>query len=66
MKRFILNSGPDRSGKIRLSGDDYHYLARVRRLAPGECFPASLPSGARVLIRVDSAQGGVLTGAVLP
>jgi len=66
MKRFILNSEPDRNGTVRLTGDDYHYLARVRRLAPGEFFPALLPSGEKVLIRVDSLDGGVLTGTTAP
>ena len=66
MKRFILNSEADSKGKIRLTGADYHYLARVRRLAEGEVFPALLPCGAKVLIHVDSVDGAVLTGTVSP
>ena len=66
MKRFILNSEPERNGTVRLTGEDYHYLARVRRLAPGEYFPGLLPSGEKVLIRIDSVDGGVLTGTVAP
>ena len=66
MKRFILNSEPERNGTVRLTGDDYHYLARVRRLAPGEYFPGLLPSGEKVLIRVNSVDGGVLTGMAAP
>ncbi|MCL2879924.1 MAG: 16S rRNA (uracil(1498)-N(3))-methyltransferase [Treponema sp.] len=66
MKKFLLNSAPDRCGKIRLSGDDYHYLVRVRRLAPGEYFPGRLASGENVLIRVDSVDGGILAGTVTP
>jgi 16S rRNA (uracil1498-N3)-methyltransferase len=62
MKRFILTESPDSRGRVRLSGDDYHYLVRVRRLAPGEAFPALLPGGAETLVRVCSVEGGVLTG----
>lgn len=64
MKRFILNREPDSSGMVRLEGDDYHYLVRVRRLAPGEFFPALLPGGAEVLVQVRSVEGGVLTGVL--
>jgi 16S rRNA (uracil1498-N3)-methyltransferase len=62
MKRFILPREPQKDGTIQLSGDDYHYLVRVRRLAPGEAFPAILPGGAETLVRVLSVEGGVLTG----
>jgi 16S rRNA (uracil1498-N3)-methyltransferase len=62
MKRFILNQAPGSDGKIRLSGEDYHYLVRVRRLAPGEIFPALLPGGGETLVQVLSVEGGVLTG----
>ena len=66
MKQFILSSEPERNGAIRLTGSDYHYLVRVRRLAAGECFPALLQSGGPVLIRVDSVDGGALHGTVVP
>ncbi|MDR1588443.1 MAG: 16S rRNA (uracil(1498)-N(3))-methyltransferase [Treponema sp.] len=66
MKRFILSGGPDRNGRIRLEGSDYHYLVRVRRLAPGEVFPALLPGGGEVLVRVLATGGGTLTGDCLP
>ncbi|MDR2478966.1 MAG: 16S rRNA (uracil(1498)-N(3))-methyltransferase [Treponema sp.] len=62
MKRFILNEAPDNNGRVRLAGNDYHYLVRVRRLAPGEYFPALLPSGEETFIRVQTVEGGVLTG----
>jgi 16S rRNA (uracil1498-N3)-methyltransferase len=62
MKRFILNQMPGGDGKIRLTGEDYHYLVRVRRLAPGEVFPALLPGGGETLVRVLSVEGGLLTG----
>jgi 16S rRNA (uracil1498-N3)-methyltransferase len=62
MKRFILNQAPGADGKIRLAGEDYHYLVRVRRLAPGEVFPALLPGGGEIPVRVLSVEGGLLTG----
>jgi 16S rRNA (uracil1498-N3)-methyltransferase len=47
---------------VRLEGDDYHYLVRVRRLAAGEFFPALLPGGGEVLVRIRSVEGGFLAG----
>ena len=65
MKQFVLKDGPDRDGLIRLGADDYRYLVRVRRLAPGECFPALLPGGEKVLVRVLSVGGHVLSGEIV-
>ena len=64
MKRFILSGAPDSGARVRLSGDDYHYLVRVRRLAPGEWFPALLPGGEEVLVQVRSVENGVLLGEI--
>ncbi|MDR1949139.1 MAG: 16S rRNA (uracil(1498)-N(3))-methyltransferase [Spirochaetaceae bacterium] len=66
MKCFILPRGPDGDGRIRLSGEDYHYLVRVRRFAPGETFPALLPGGEETLVRVLSVDRGILTGKCAP
>ena len=66
MKRFILPVPPDKGGMLRLSGRDYHYLVRVRRLGPGASFPALLPSGEEVLVEVQGVAGGVLTGRCRP
>jgi len=62
VKQFILNSEPDRDGLIRLEGDDYHYLIRVRRLAVGEFFPALLPDGKETLVQIKSIDRGVVAG----
>jgi 16S rRNA (uracil1498-N3)-methyltransferase len=51
---------------VRLSGEDYHYLVRVRRLAQGEVFPARRPGGEAVLVRVLSVDRGILTGECGP
>ncbi|MCL1993713.1 MAG: 16S rRNA (uracil(1498)-N(3))-methyltransferase [Spirochaetes bacterium] len=58
-----MKDEPDK-GLVRLSGDDYHYLVRVRRFAPGEFFPALLPGGGEAFVMVQSVGGGVLTGRV--
>ena len=62
MKHFILNRQPDRDNTIRLEGDDYRYLVRVRRFAVGEFFPAVLPNGDETLVQVLSVDHGILTG----
>jgi len=65
MKQFILSKEPDFSqggGIVRLTGNDYHYLVNVRRLATGEFFPALLPNGSETLVQVLSVEHGVLTG----
>ena len=64
MKQFILKNGHDRNGRIRFEGSDYRHLAKVRRLAPGECFPALLPGGDRVLGRVCSVDKKTLVGEI--
>jgi len=62
LKRFILNTEPDKDNNVRLEGNDYRYLVRVRRLAPGEFFPALLPNGEETLVQILSVDHGVLTG----
>ncbi|MDR1176575.1 MAG: 16S rRNA (uracil(1498)-N(3))-methyltransferase [Treponema sp.] len=62
MKRFLLPSLPDRDGRISLSGDDYHYLVRVRRLGAGEFFDAFLPGGGTCRVRIVSTGRGILGG----
>jgi len=62
MKHFILTTNPDKDGLIRLEGNDYHYLVRVRRLAVGEVFPALLPGGEEVLVRIQSIEQNVIIG----
>ncbi|GHT77812.1 ribosomal RNA small subunit methyltransferase E [Spirochaetia bacterium] len=72
MKQFILPSPPSDQGPlsgggiIRLTGKDYHYLVRVRRLAPGAVFDALLPNGSPVRVLVRSVREGCLVGECLP
>jgi RsmE family RNA methyltransferase len=62
MKQFLLKEMPDAEGMIRLRGEDYHYLARVRRLRCGSRLEVTLPGGEKAELTVISASGGVLTG----
>ncbi|MDR0402335.1 MAG: 16S rRNA (uracil(1498)-N(3))-methyltransferase [Treponema sp.] len=64
MKQFILRETPGRNRTVRLDGDDYHYLVRVRRLKPGDSFPALLPGGVLGTVSVLSTEGGILSGRV--
>ncbi|MDR1390007.1 MAG: 16S rRNA (uracil(1498)-N(3))-methyltransferase [Treponema sp.] len=66
MKQFILREAPDKAGLIHLSGDDYHYLARVRRLKPGAEFAVLLPGGERAAALVESVGGKTLTARTVP
>jgi 16S rRNA (uracil1498-N3)-methyltransferase len=63
LKQFILPSAPDSRAEVQLGGKDYHYLVRVRRLAPGENFPALSPAGETVTVRILSTDGGILRGS---
>jgi 16S rRNA (uracil1498-N3)-methyltransferase len=75
MKQFLLPSAPvsgnaeggsEGAGRlVRLSGKDYHYLVRVRRLRPGAVFNAVEPGGAGIRVLVRSVDGGVLLGECL-
>jgi 16S rRNA (uracil1498-N3)-methyltransferase len=62
VKQFVLTSPPDSGGRVTLSGGDYHYLVRVRRLKAGAVFSAVLPSGETGSVSVESTDGGVVTG----
>ncbi|MDR3019853.1 MAG: 16S rRNA (uracil(1498)-N(3))-methyltransferase [Treponema sp.] len=66
MKQFILENAPGNDGIVRLQGGDYRYLVRVRRLAPGEFFPAVLPCGGETLVQILSIESGILTGKCAP
>jgi 16S rRNA (uracil1498-N3)-methyltransferase len=66
VKQFILNREPDRDNTVRLEGNDYRYLVRVRRLAVGESFQAILPGGEETLVQIISIDKGALTGKCVP
>ena len=62
MKHFILSVPPNPEGMIHLYEKDYHYLVRVRRLRPGMCFNAQLPTGDETQVRVLSTADNILIG----
>jgi 16S rRNA (uracil1498-N3)-methyltransferase len=72
MKQFLLPVSPDANGSVRLRGEDYHYLVRVRRLRVGDSFPAQLPvqedgldpgrNGTKTLVQILSVDGETLVG----
>ena len=62
MKHFVLSAPPGPGGVIRLSGNDYHYLVRVRRLRAGMFFNVCLPGGTAAKVRILSTDSDVLTG----
>jgi 16S rRNA (uracil1498-N3)-methyltransferase len=66
MKQFILSAMPDAGGFVYITGRDFHYLSRVKRLRPGAVFDALLPNRESAQIGVVSLAGGCLTGERLP
>ncbi len=54
MRRFILPVMPKKSGDCLLVGKDAHYLSRVLRLEPGDCFEAEGPDGSVYEARICS------------
>ncbi len=45
MRQFVLPQPPGETGRLILSGADFHYLARVRRLRAGDTFAGRDRSG---------------------
>lgn len=58
---MILGSPPGPDGLLRFSGNDFRYLSRVLRKAPGDSFRVLLPGGAEALAEVLSVEAGALT-----
>jgi 16S rRNA (uracil1498-N3)-methyltransferase len=60
MKQLILGSMPDADGYITLDGDNFHYLARVRRLRTGSVLNAILPDGKAAKLKIESTRNNVI------
>jgi 16S rRNA (uracil1498-N3)-methyltransferase len=54
MKQFLLRESPLPDGSVILTGEDYHYLARVRRLKAGDTLRAALPGGTSARLQIES------------
>ncbi|MCL2044194.1 MAG: 16S rRNA (uracil(1498)-N(3))-methyltransferase [Treponema sp.] len=63
MKQFIITGDPA-DDQVRIEGSDYKYLVHVRRLAAGEFFPAVLPDGTMVNVKVQSIDRHTLVGRI--
>jgi 16S rRNA (uracil1498-N3)-methyltransferase len=61
MKQFILGQEPDENGLVYLSGNDFHYLARVRRMRLGDTLNCRLPSGKAGILRITGIGNGMLS-----
>ncbi|MDR0382597.1 MAG: 16S rRNA (uracil(1498)-N(3))-methyltransferase, partial [Spirochaetaceae bacterium] len=65
MKQFILRSGPDENGLVRLTGEDFHYLARVRRIRADSVINCRLPSGKAAVLKIVRAEKNTLIAECL-
>jgi 16S rRNA (uracil1498-N3)-methyltransferase len=66
MKQFILRDEPDEDGLVYLTGEDFHYLARVRRLKAGSAVDCRLPSGKEAVLLVNRVEKDRLTAECTP
>ncbi len=65
MKQLILPSEHGEGESVVLSGDDFHYLVRVRRHQPGEVIHARTPGGRPFELRIDEIGRDRLRGTLL-
>ena len=63
MKQFLLREAPSQDGRIILSGKDYHYLVRVRRVKAGDVIQACLPDGSPArLVALSVGENALVCG----
>lgn len=65
VRRLLLKDPPDDSGRIRFTGGDYRYLARVLRVAPGATLRVLLPDGTEALAEILGVDGKTVSAAVV-
>ena len=65
MKQYLLQSEP-LAGKVEVTGKDYHYLIRVRRLDPGCSIPGLSPRGNRYTLTLDRIDSDSCTFSAVP
>ncbi|MDR2660016.1 MAG: 16S rRNA (uracil(1498)-N(3))-methyltransferase [Spirochaetaceae bacterium] len=66
MKQFILCHEPCENGEVLLAGEDFHYLARVRRIRAGDTVDCRLPSGKSAVLRIKCIEKNTLTAECIP
>jgi 16S rRNA (uracil1498-N3)-methyltransferase len=64
VKQFLLRDAPLPDGRVILSGKDYHYLVRVRRVRAGDVVRAVLPDGSPARLVALSVEEGALVCGV--
>jgi 16S rRNA (uracil1498-N3)-methyltransferase len=52
VKQFILRCEPSEDGTVQLTGEEFHYLANVRRVRSGDILDCRLPSGAPAVLLI--------------
>ena len=61
MKKFVLPAGPGPDGTLVLTGRDFHYLVRVRRLKVGDTFVVLAAEGGEAPATISSIGAESLT-----
>ncbi|GMO17547.1 MAG: 16S rRNA (uracil(1498)-N(3))-methyltransferase [Termitinemataceae bacterium] len=57
MKQFVAASEPDKNGRLKIGGKEFHYLVHVRRVKLGESLNIVLPSGENACANVCALSG---------
>jgi 16S rRNA (uracil1498-N3)-methyltransferase len=61
VKQFILRRDPaGENGEVCLTGEEFHYLAHVRRARAGDTLDCRLPSGASAFLRIKRIEKNAL------
>jgi 16S rRNA (uracil1498-N3)-methyltransferase len=66
VKQFILRCEPREDGTIQLTGEEFHYLAHVRRVRAGDILNCRLPSGAPAVLLVKYVEKKALIAECMP
>jgi 16S rRNA (uracil1498-N3)-methyltransferase len=66
VKRFVLPPDCTGEGEIALTGKDFHYLCRVRRLKAGDSVPAMTTDGTRFQLLVVERDAKACRALVFP
>jgi 16S rRNA (uracil1498-N3)-methyltransferase len=66
VKQFILRCEPREDSTVRLTGEEFHYLAHVRRVCAGDILDCRLPSGAPAVLLVKYIEKNALIAECTP
>lgn len=65
MRRFFIEQGAGRDGRVAITGTDARHISRVLRLAPGNVIEAVDGAGRELRIMLDSVGDSCVAGAVV-